>query len=62
MSGRERVNKWGERWDVLGERGEKVGRERERRQRVVSEWGERDRKGECEWGNREREWDKRERG
>lgn len=30
-------------------------RERERRQRVVSEWGERDRKGECEWGNRERE-------
>lgn len=51
MSGRERVNKWGERWGVLGERGEKVGREgerrvnewgeRERRQRVVSEWGER---------------------
>lgn len=29
-------------------------REREG-QRVVSEWDERDRKGECEWGNRERE-------
>lgn len=38
MSGRERVSKWGERWGVLGERGEKVGREGERR---VNEWGER---------------------
>lgn len=25
------------------------------RERVVSEWGKRDRKGECEWANRERE-------
>lgn len=39
MSGRERVSKWGERWGVLGERGEKVGREGERR---VNEWGERE--------------------
>lgn len=36
-------------------------REREG-QRVVSEWGERDRKGECEWGNRERGSGTRERG